>query len=57
MLVGRYSYQGGFQSRKRKSNSSRNRKKNYFSLTMAIEDEEPDQGKDNPGEIEGGSKA
>ena len=57
MLVVRYSYQGGFQSRKRKSNSSRNRKKNYFSLTMAIEDEEPDQGKDNPGEIEGGSKA
>ena len=26
-------------------------------LTMAVEDEEPDQGKNNPGEIEGGSEA
>ena len=24
---------------------------------MAVEDEEPDQGKNNPGEVEGGSKA
>ena len=24
---------------------------------MAVEHEEPDQGKDNPGEVEGGSKA